>query len=600
MLDPSTLFDESFYLATNLDVAQAVTNGNFTSGFDHFNRFGELERRDPSALFDTTFYLDENSDVAAAVERNEVTAFDHFILFGQEEERNPSPLFNPEYYLLKNPDVAAVVERDELTGIEHFVRFGQFAGRDPSALFNTPYYLGNNPDVAAAVERHRDELTGIEHFVAYGQSEGRDPSTLFDTSSYLETNPDVAAAVSSGAFASAIDHFLQFGRQEGRASLAAFDLSEPTGPYEVGTVSLPLVDTAREETLTSDPNDKRELLVQIWYPAAAPAANPGSYVDPVTAQAIAQSLNLSPDLIGLIRPEASPTAVISGTQANYPVLLFSHGVGQFRNQNTFQVEELASHGYIVVGISHTYIAGVTAFPDGRVIPFDRSLIPDNVTEFGSALSRAIEVTAADASSVLDELERLNTNDPNGLLTGRLNLTQAGIFGHSLGGITATVAMQLDNRFRAGINMDGPILGDLATAPINQPFMLMNAQEPYRNSVVGELVESLDQRQSVYERLENAGYNLTIQGTEHENFSDRSLLLPLSSIYAPEQFAAPGAVDIGVSRIGAIDGRRVTRIINAYTRAFFDQHLKNEEQLLLDRASPNFPEVQFASRSPEAV
>jgi len=600
MLDPSTLFDESFYLATNPDVAQAVTNGNFTSGFDHFNRLGELERRDPSALFDTTYYLDENSDVVAAVERNEVTAFDHFILFGQEEERNPSPLFNPEYYLLKNPDVAAVVERNELTGIEHFVRFGQFAGRDPSALFDTTYYLGNNPDVAAAVERHRDKLTGIEHFVAYGQSEGRDPSTLFDTSYYLGTNSDVTAAVSRGAFASAIDHFLQFGRQEGRASLPAFDLSEPTGPHEVGTVSLPLIAAEREETLTPAPNDKRELLVQIWYPAAAPAANPGSYVDPVTAQAIAQSLNLSSDLIGLIRPEAVPAAAISSDQASYPVLLFTHGVGQFRNQNTFQVEELASHGYIVIGINHTYIAGVTAFPDGRVIPFDRSLIPDDVTEFESALSQAIGITAADASFVLDELERLNTNDPDGLFTGRLNLAQAGIFGHSLGGITATVAMQLDNRFRAGINMDGPILGDLATAPLNQPFMLMNAQEPYRESVVGELVESLDQRQRVYERLENAGYNVTIQGTEHENFSDRSLLLPLSSIYAPEQFAAPGPVDIGVSRIGAIDGRRVSRIINAYTLAFFNQHLKQAEEPLLNGASPNFPEVQFASRSPEVA
>lgn len=600
MLDSSMLFDESFYLATNPDVAQAVTNGNFASGFDHFSRFGELERRDPSALFDTSYYLEENLDVAGAVERNEVTAFDHFVQFGEKEERNPSPLFNSEYYLLKNPDVAAVIG-DELTGIEHFVRFGQFAGRDPSALFNTRYYLGQNPDVAAAVERHRDELTGIEHFVAYGQLEGRDPSTLFDTSYYLETNPDVAAAVRNRGFESAIDHFLQFGRQEGRLSVAVFDLSEPTGPYEVGTISLPLIDADREEILTPDPNDKRELLVQIWYPAAAaPGVNPGAYVDPVTAQAIAQSQNLSPDLIGLIRPEASPTAAISGAQASYPVLLFSHGVGQFRNQNTFQVEELASHGYIVVGISHTAIAGVTAFPDGRVIPFDRSLIPDNVTEFGSALSRAIEVTAADASSVLDELERLNTNDPNGLLTGRLNLTQAGIFGHSLGGITATVAVQADSRFKASINMDGPILGNLAATPINQPFMLMNAQDPYSDSVVGELVESLDQRQSVYEQLGSAGYNLTIQGTEHENFSDRSLLFPLSSIYAPEQFAAPGAVDIGVSRVGAIDGRRVTRIINAYTRAFFDQHLKNEEQRLLDGASPTFPEVQFASRNAEVA
>ena len=33
-------------------------------------------------------------------------------------------------------------------------------------------------------------------------------------------------------------------------------------------------------------------------------------------------------------------------------------------------EELASHGYVVVGVNHTYESAVTVFADGRVVPMN--------------------------------------------------------------------------------------------------------------------------------------------------------------------------------------------------------------------------------------
>ncbi|NET36426.1 MAG: DUF4347 domain-containing protein [Cyanothece sp. SIO1E1] len=214
------LFDESFYLAANPDVLDAVNTGFFSSGFEHFQAFGKFEGRDPSILFDNEFYLDTNTDVAAAVDAGLFdSGFEHFISFGQFEGRDPDELFDEDAYLAANPDVADALTGDFFeSGFEHFLEFGITEGRAPTAdvaLFDEAFYLDQNADVAAAVANGIFS-DGLEHFISFGQSEGRDPSGLFDQSSYLAANPDVAAAVSAGIFNSGFEHFEAFGRIEGR------------------------------------------------------------------------------------------------------------------------------------------------------------------------------------------------------------------------------------------------------------------------------------------------------------------------------------------------------------------------------------------------
>lgn len=95
MLEERSLFNESFYLESNPDVAEAKAKGVFSSGFDHFDKFGKFERRNPCALFDQSFYLNNYSDVAQAVEKGIFgSAVDHFINFGQKELRDGSVVFN--------------------------------------------------------------------------------------------------------------------------------------------------------------------------------------------------------------------------------------------------------------------------------------------------------------------------------------------------------------------------------------------------------------------------------------------------------------------------------------------------------------------------
>jgi hypothetical protein len=196
----SGLFDESYYLATNPDVAASGA-----SPLAHFVRRGAVEGRSPHPLFDGDYYTRQNSDVALA----RTNPLVHYLRFGAAERRNPHPLFDVGYYLQNNPDVLA-------TGIEplaHFLRFGAIEGRDPNPLFDCVYYLSTNPDVAAS------GMNPLIHFATEGWRERRRPSARFDLSAYLEHNEEVAQSNHNP-----LGHYLEHGLKEGR----------PTGVIEQG------------------------------------------------------------------------------------------------------------------------------------------------------------------------------------------------------------------------------------------------------------------------------------------------------------------------------------------------------------------------------
>ncbi len=172
MLDINALFDESYYLLRNTDVANAVSGGSFSSGLEHFQEYGQFERhRNPSAFFDTSFYLELYPDVSAAVERGNLSAIEHFIDYGQVEGRDPITEFNSSLYLAQNADVNAVIQQGGLSAYQHFLQFGQFERRDPGYDFNTSYYLQQNPDVASAIQT--GGFSAFEHYIEYGITEGR-------------------------------------------------------------------------------------------------------------------------------------------------------------------------------------------------------------------------------------------------------------------------------------------------------------------------------------------------------------------------------------------------------------------------------------------
>lgn len=371
-----------------------------------------------------------------------------------------------------------------------------------------------------------------------------------------------------------------------------------TGAYNVGTTSYNFLDSDRDETFTANPTDKRELTAQIWYPTTA-AGVPAPYWEDSLVRGFAESRGVPPSdsaaiapAFQLIQSRATSGAAIANDQAKYPVLFYSHGFGGLHKDNTFLAEELASQGYIVVGINHTYDAGATTFEDGRTVVQDRNFkdaleaaaISQDFATINRLSTAAVNIRAADVSFVLDELEKLNVSDDKNLLTGYLDLAKVGIFGHSLGGATAASAMLLDSRFQVGLNMDGNMWGEVVNQGLNRPFMLMN----------NGLQWITPDRKSFYNQLQNDSYNLTIAGTKHQNFTDSPLLKSAFSEFVPE------LANFFSSEVGDIDSQRNAEIISAYNLAFFDKYLKGKDSPLLNGISGNYPEVSFESRRATSV
>lgn len=377
----------------------------------------------------------------------------------------------------------------------------------------------------------------------------------------------------------------------------SISLPEPTGEYETGTTTYYFTDPERAEIYTENPDDNRELAVKVWYPTDADTGIPAPYISEELGQAISSGLEIpenSPDIGQVL--QSIPTnsilnAPVAQTDTEYPVLLFSHGLGAIPEIHTIQAEALASEGYIVAGINHTYDSLASVFPDGEVVPQTSILAGDDFNEdFLDVLSQDITVRAEDAQFVLDELSDLDAgDDPLGLFADKLDLDKVGILGHSLGGATAAETLALDDRFKAGINQDGGLYGSNAGASLIQPFMFLNAD---RTNALADELPIFDLQQQFLDNLIGDGYDVSIAGTEHDSFTDLAFLISsLADAGIPTDVLEELS---SLSEELAIAPVRALNITNDYTTAFFDRYLKNEESSLLNDDAAKYPEVDVTT------
>lgn len=367
-----------------------------------------------------------------------------------------------------------------------------------------------------------------------------------------------------------------------------FRFPRPTGPYAIGTMTYHWVDANRAE-IFAVPSDHRELMVQIWYPAkASPSARRAPYVqDPRVLWSVADLLHLPRFIFSHVK-YVTTNGIPSAPAADggpFPVLVFSHGRGGFRGDNTFQVEELASHGYIVATIDHPGASSGVVFPDGRLASFDPRMFDPAHPGHPKFYDVAIPYLAQDVSFTLDQLAALNRVDPNGILTGRLDLQRTGMFGVSLGGAITAEASKLDPRIRAALMMDVFMPADVVQSGLKQPAMWISRDPKYmklEHWTQEDIDETVTTMRTVYESKSSDAYLVLVDGMFHANFSDLPFLTPLSS-------------RLGMT--GPINANRGHDIVNAYSLAFFNRYLKGQPAPLLDGPSAQFPEVVFDKHGP---
>ena len=362
-------------------------------------------------------------------------------------------------------------------------------------------------------------------------------------------------------------------------------IANPTGPFPVGTRSIVLTDASRKE-LYSGRDESRKFMIQVWYPAAPGKKDvhaPWVEGAEVFAPAIARNINLPGFFLNHLALAQSPAfqnSPVASTSTAYPIIIFSHGWEGFSAQNTAQMVELASHGYVVVGMQHTYGAVVTIFPDGTVAPINPEALPEGAPEPGYTDTARLLVNqwSGDISFTLDFLADQNA-DNSGPFDAALDLTRIGVYGHSTGGGAAVQFCGADPRCAVGMAEDPfmtPVSQEVQDRGLNQPFLFLFSQEWRDNS--GSKNNNLFD--AFLPKVSRTVGVATILESKHYDFSDIPLLSPL----APQ---------LGLK--GPINGKRVVKIINDYLVAYFDQELKGIASPLPFGPSVEYPELRWESK-----
>jgi len=401
-----------------------------------------------------------------------------------------------------------------------------------------------------------------------------------------------------------------------REMFPMFEVPPPSGGYGVGVADLHLVDPAREEAMTDDAEDLRELMVRVWYPALVPD---GAKAEPFLRQLeplhhiLARGMPHLPvfalDHLMRIRSHSYLDAPLAAAKDRFPVLVFSHGNSFYASQNASLMEHLASHGYVVFSIEHPYQAAWVKFPDGRIAKyrenwnvegaidserlrqeektFYRALYAGDYEEYRDTLTELIEgnpganrgvrLWVEDTAALLDELARaaaapVGHTSPLERFAGRLDLDRVGVFGMSYGGAVAGEFCSQDARCKAGLNMDGLQYGAAGTnLQIARPFMFLYADQ---RGVAATRVEGVDastptpfqMNDFAWHQAQGVAYSLTIAGATHMSFTD---------------FALTAAVLRMSGLLGSIDPASMRELLNDTVLAFFNQTLKGTREPLLD-------------------
>ncbi|GAA1303614.1 alpha/beta hydrolase family protein [Pseudonocardia xinjiangensis] len=364
-------------------------------------------------------------------------------------------------------------------------------------------------------------------------------------------------------------------------------LPAPTGPHQLGTRELHLVDQTRPDP-SGSADRRRELMVSLWYPAApgaggaaAPHLRPGvaAFYDELAARSLGSPRG-TVDFAGT-RTHAVTDAPVAADALGLPVLLYSPGGGQSRAMGTTLVEELASRGYVVVTIDHP-ASGPIAFPDRTEAPgppADRAqMMRDRVRDVGFVIDHLAGIRAG------TDAQRHGL--PAGLATA-LDLSRIGMFGHSAGGFTAAEAMIADDRIDAGANLDGsmdPVYGEAARRGSSRPFLLMGGGTSGDDARPHNHLHSPDWA-AFWQHSTGWKRDVHLPDAEHMSFTDQQVLLPQIDAALP---LLDGAV---ATTIGTVDPERSLAAQRAYLTAFFDQHLEGRASALFDGGSPEHPNAQ---------
>jgi predicted dienelactone hydrolase len=361
-----------------------------------------------------------------------------------------------------------------------------------------------------------------------------------------------AVAVAAGAGAFAVTG-ANAETPDAAPAAAAVAVPEPGGEYATGTVQLHLVDEDRADLWV--PEEDRELMVTMWYPTDETAAATAPYMTAEESAMFGAQLGIPGDLLASVETNSAVGAEPLADDGSLPLVVLSPGFSFPRATLTGMAEELASRGYAVAAVGHNYEAPIS--------------FPDRTTECLACTTDDIDAVvpnrADDLSFVVDEL---TGDDAAWEDAGIIDADRIAVGGHSIGGASSHRAIQADDRFDAGFNLDGTFFA-LDPHKTDTPFLMVGAE------VHGQPGEDKTWDKA-WKKLRGWKRWITVEGTTHSSMTDSAAL----------------GEQVGANQ-DELDGFRSDAIARALVTGFVDEHLRGEDAPVLD--GPNeedWPELVF--------
>ncbi len=307
---------------------------------------------------------------------------------------------------------------------------------------------------------------------------------------------------------------------------------ETTGAHGVETVAYTYTDESRIGTYSAA-GGPRELTVQYWHPA--------------------------------------------GADGKYPLIVFSHGSFGVKSSNLSLYRELASHGYVVCSIDHTYQCLFTTDTDGKTSLLDKGFMREVLAEDAESdkvqsceyYRKWMGLRTGDVSFVIDfALEKAGGNDPDPVYA-LIDATKIGVMGHSLGGSAALGVGRIRDDVGAVIALEAPFMCDVVGVEDgefvwNEETYSVPVLNIYSDSSWSHLNE-LPQYAANAKLLQDTdaiAYNVYMRGADHLTLTDLALTSPFLTRILNGQKAS-------------IDTEYCLATINRLALEFFDCYLKGK-------------------------
>ena len=339
------------------------------------------------------------------------------------------------------------------------------------------------------------------------------------------------------------------------------NIAKAKGPYFVGTQNFQIDDASRNMWFSGTTKGSRKLSVKMWYPAdniaslkKAPYLNEHKLIGSAISKLFGVPEALM-DRAGGVKCNSWLNAVPAN--GKFPIIIYSHGHQSIKIANTSQAEEIASNGYIVVAMDHSFDAALTILDEDKII-YSRSKLPSNDEEAlqDSMIQRVknqLKIRTEDVSFVIDELKIMFEKDKR--FSQIADYDNIGIFGHSFGGCTSIMSAYNDTRIDAVLGLDTyflPLPKEIIKKDIDRPFVHLG-QVSWGDSDNYKIMNELGKSSN------REFYHFAIEGSKHNDYTDFSQFTKLTKKFGS----------------GEISPKSIRYIINDVMLGFFDYHLKNK-------------------------